>query len=136
MIEECGLNRMPVDLPQNRIALVVAEHEVTSRLLCYLLQEEGYEVVVLHLTGDTEFLVPGRPDVILLEVCLTSVDSFTLCRNLRGRSNLRFAPIIMFGHECTATERLAGLQAGAHDVISGPFDYRELLAKIRCSIGG
>jgi DNA-binding response OmpR family regulator len=68
-----------------------------------------------------------RPDLLLLDVMLPGRDGFALCREIRRRNRL---PIIMLTARGDITDRVAGLELGADDYLSKPFDPRELVARI------
>ncbi len=71
----------------------------------------------------------GLYSIILLDVTLPNVDGMTLCRNLRSAGiNI---PIMMLGPNATVRDRVMGLEAGADDFLSKPFDFNELLARVR-----
>lgn len=117
-----------------RTVAIIVEHDVTRRLISHVLAEEGFEVVEV----DKPMSAAGctgleRVDTILLDAHLKLANSYALCRELSSRQELRGTRIVMFGSGCTSTERLAGLLAGADDFISGPFDYRELLVRLKKS---
>lgn len=69
-----------------------------------------------------------RPDLLLLDVMLPGRDGFSLCREIRRRSRL---PIIMLTARGDVLDRVTGLELGADDYISKPFEPRELVARIR-----
>lgn len=125
---------MPTDYPPKQTIAIVVEQEVTRRLLSHVLEEEGYKVVQIEASSGGDCIIPGRPDVILLDADLRSANSIAVCRDLAARPSLQGSRIIMFGHESSSLVRLAGLRAGAEDFISGPFDYGELLAKIHRNV--
>ncbi len=68
-----------------------------------------------------------RPDLLLLDVMLPGQDGFSLCREIRRRSRL---PIIMLTARGDVTDRVTGLELGADDYLSKPFEPRELVARI------
>ena len=68
-----------------------------------------------------------RPDLVLLDVMLPGKDGFTLCREIRRRSRV---PIIMLTARGDMLDRVTGLELGADDYISKPFEPRELVARI------
>lgn len=71
------------------------------------------------------------PDVILLDVMMPDMDGFEVCRRLRANPNLAEVPIIMVTALDDRASRLQGIEAGADDFISKPFDRIELRARIR-----
>ena len=73
-------------------------------------------------------LASTRPDLVLLDVMLPGKDGFTLCREIRRRNKV---PVIMLTARGDVGDRVTGLELGADDYISKPFDPRELVARIQ-----
>jgi DNA-binding response OmpR family regulator len=69
-----------------------------------------------------------RPDVVLLDLMLPGADGLEVCRQLRTRTDV---PIIMVTARTEEADRVRGLEGGADDYVSKPFQSRELLARIR-----
>ena len=67
-------------------------------------------------------------DVVLLDLRLPDVDGYTVCRELRSRSDV---PIIILSARGEEVDRIVGLELGADDYLVKPFGFRELLARIR-----
>lgn len=72
-------------------------------------------------------LANSRPDLVLLDVMLPGEDGFSLCRTIRRRNRL---PVIMLTARGDVADRVTGLELGADDYVSKPFDPRELIARI------
>jgi two-component system OmpR family response regulator len=70
----------------------------------------------------------AQVDLIVLDVMLPGLDGLTLCRDLRARSDV---PVIMLTARGEDTDRIVGLEIGADDYLSKPFNPRELLARIK-----
>jgi two-component system OmpR family response regulator len=98
-------------------------------LLAEYLQKQGYRVTAVA-DGKAMRTAVGasRPDVIVLDVMLPGEDGFSLCRDLRARSNI---PIIMLTARGDETDRIVGLELGADDYLPKPFNPRELSARIK-----
>ena len=73
-------------------------------------------------------LATTRPDLVLLDVMLPGKDGFTLCREIRRRNKV---PVIMLTARGDVRDRVTGLELGADDYITKPFDPRELTARIQ-----
>jgi DNA-binding response OmpR family regulator len=74
-----------------------------------------------------ERAVADRPDLVLLDLMLPSLDGVELCRRLRSQSE---APVIMLTARSTEDDKVEGLGAGADDYVAKPFSPRELVARI------
>ena len=70
----------------------------------------------------------GAFDLIVLDLMLPGDDGLTLCRTLRGKSDI---PVIMLTARGDETDRIVGLEMGADDYLPKPFSARELLARIK-----
>jgi len=114
--------------------LIVDDDPNNVDVLSQELAEEGY--TTLTAFDGEEALIKVRdhePDLILLDVMMPKVDGFTVCRILKGSGKTILIPIIMLTALRAHEDRLRGIDAGAEDFISKPFDRDELVAKI-CSL--
>jgi two-component system copper resistance phosphate regulon response regulator CusR len=92
--------------------------------------EMGYGVDVAHTGRDGEEMAAARPyDGIILDVMLPDQDGVHICRNLRRRG-IR-TPILMLTALSTTADKVTGLEAGADDYLTKPFEFDELVARIR-----
>ena len=111
--------------------LLVAEDE--ERLAASLeqgLREQGYAVDVA-LTGDDAlaFAMVNPYDAVVLDIQLPGVDGLTVCRRLRSAGSR--VPILLLTARDTTADKVVGLDSGADDYLTKPFDYEELLARVR-----
>jgi len=109
-------------------ALVVEDDINIAELLMLYLEKDGFEVAVAHdggmaLTAFAEF----KPDFVLLDIMLPVLDGMQVCRELRRESQ---TPIIMLTAKGETADKVAGLETGADDYITKPFEVKELLARI------
>jgi two-component system OmpR family response regulator len=113
--------------------LVVEDDAKLARALQRGLQREGY-VVDLAADGDAGLAQASENDydVVLLDVMLPGRDGFSVCRALRSRE--RWSPVLMLTARDQVTDRIRGLDAGADDYLVKPFDFGELLARLRALI--
>jgi len=110
--------------------LLVDDDRAIRESLARALDLEGYEV--LTAADGAEALRITReqhPDVLVLDVMMPSVDGLTVCQVLRFEEDR--TPILMLTARTETTDRVAGLDAGADDYLSKPFDLDELLARLR-----
>jgi two-component system OmpR family response regulator len=109
--------------------LYVEDDERLARLTMEYLMSHGLEV---HLVPRGDLAVADvmriRPDIVLLDLMLPGVDGFEICKQLRARSDV---PIIMVTARLEEADRVRGLEGGADDYVTKPFQSRELLARIR-----
>lgn len=109
--------------------LVVDDDPQVGRFLSRYLEREGFDVAVA-LDGEAmrARMSEENFDLVILDLTMPGDDGLTLTRELRSQSNVGI--IILTGKE-GSVERVVGLELGADDYVSKPFDERELLARIR-----
>jgi two-component system, OmpR family, response regulator len=113
--------------------LVVEDDVKLARALERGLQREGYAVDLAE-TGDDALSQASENDydAVVLDVMLPGRDGFSVCRSMR--SNERWAPVLMLTARDQVGDRIRGLDAGADDYLVKPFDFGELLARLRALI--
>ena len=112
--------------------LIVDDEPSNVDMLSQELSDEGYQI--LTASDGEEALIKVQehtPDIILLDVMMPKVDGFTACRILKGSGKTILIPIILLTALRSHDDRIKGIDAGADDFISKPFDPDELLSKIR-----
>lgn len=109
--------------------LLVEDELILADTLRYNLEHEAYTVLTAS-DGVTalELARQNQPDLLILDVMLPRLDGFSVCRILRGESDV---PIIMLTARQDETDRIAGLELGADDYVVKPFSLGELLARVR-----
>lgn len=124
----CAMNREG-SMSDTDSILVVDDDPRILRLVGHYLQREGYTVrLVATVREAREQLSVLSPSLILLDVGLPGEDGFTFAREIRSQSDI---PIIMLTGRVQTVDKVVGLELGADDYITKPFEERELLARIR-----
>ncbi len=116
-----------------RILLVDDEPSILSFLKRGLLYK-GFEV--LEAANGEEALHQlerGSPDLVLLDVILPDQNGFELCRAIREQGYVSL-PVLMLTAKDEVSDKIAGLDGGADDYITKPFDFEELVAHIRAAL--
>jgi len=111
--------------------LIVDDEPTNVDMLSQELEEEGYHL--LTACDGEEALIKvqeHRPDLVLLDIMMPNVDGFTVCRILKGSGKTMLIPVILLTALRAQEDRVRGIDAGADDFISKPFDRDELMAKI------
>jgi two-component system OmpR family response regulator len=109
--------------------LIVDDDEDILSLLTSFFRKHGQTVSVATSGAAMLEAIERRAiDIVILDVMLKNEDGFTLCRQLRGKSRI---PIIMLTAMADPTDRVVGLEIGADDYLTKPFDQRELLARVK-----
>ncbi|NLI03903.1 MAG: response regulator transcription factor [Actinomycetaceae bacterium] len=109
--------------------LVVDDDPGISEMIAILLESEGYDVsVCANGSSVLPLFHAERPDLVLLDVMLPGLDGVSVCRQLREESDV---PIIMMSAKTDSVDVIAGLEAGADDYVTKPFENSVLLARIK-----
>ena len=110
--------------------LLIEDDPVITEFLCTGLRYEGYEVANEN-TGTTglEALRQGAFDLLILDIKLPDISGFDVCRKARSRGI--DIPILMLTVKKEISDRVKGLDSGADDYLTKPFNFEELLARIR-----
>jgi DNA-binding response OmpR family regulator len=115
----------------DRILMVDDDEGIRSQT-SLLLREEGYEVDEAATSAEAIARFERRPaDCVLLDVMLPDANGFDTCRTLRSRSDV---PVIMVTARADTYDVVAGLEAGADDYVTKPFEIKELAARIRAML--
>jgi DNA-binding response OmpR family regulator len=115
----------------HRILVVDDEPDVVS-LLTLMLKSHGYEVIAA--TDGQSGLEKARseiPDLILLDIMLPRLDGYKVARMLKYDEKFRHIPIIMLTAKVQEKDREVGMEMGADEYMTKPFDTGVLLAKVK-----
>lgn len=117
--------------PERTHRILVAEDDAEIRqALDRILTYEGYQVATVNDgAAALEAIREQEPDAILLDVMMPFVDGLGVCRKLRERGDR--TPVLMLTARHELSDRVAGLDAGADDYVTKPFELDELLARVR-----
>jgi CheY-like chemotaxis protein len=117
-----------------RLLLIEDDADVAEMLLAYF-SSQGYEI--LHADTGQEGIALARsrfPNLVLLDVMLPDMVGFEVCRSLRTTNLTKFIPIIFLTQRDARADKVAGLEIGADDYITKPFDIEELRLRVQGSI--
>lgn len=118
--------------PMNERILVVDDDREITRLLRSYLEQAGYSVLVANDGGTAlHALRRERPDLLLLDLMLPDKDGWTVTRTIRSDQQLADTLIIMITARIEDTDKILGLELGADDYITKPFNPREVIARVR-----
>jgi two-component system alkaline phosphatase synthesis response regulator PhoP len=112
--------------------LVVDDDREIVRLVRTYLEQNGYEVLVAY-DGEMalHILRRERPDLMLLDLMLPERDGWDLTRVVKSDAGLAAMPIIMLTARVEDHDKIVGLELGADDYVSKPFNPREVVARVR-----
>jgi DNA-binding response OmpR family regulator len=119
-------------MPERRPKVVIVDDDRDTReMLTLALDLEGYDVAPaangLRLISS---LHVDRPDVILLDVVMSWIDGYELCRSVKKNEEFRDIPVIFISARKTPDDLQRGIEAGASDYFTKPVDMDRLLARI------
>jgi diguanylate cyclase (GGDEF)-like protein len=115
--------------------LVIDDSDFIHQLVKVRLRQEGLEVISEH-EGERGIERAGAelPDLILLDVDLPNADGFEVCRRLKELPTTRHIPIIFLTGTTSTESKVRGLDLGAVDYVTKPFDEVELRARVRAAL--
>ena len=109
-------------------ALVIEDDKNIAELLRLYLEKDGFTVSIASDGGEgSEAARTQKPDLVLLDIMLPVKDGWQVCREIRADSRV---PIIMLTAKGETFDKVNGLEMGADDYITKPFEVKELLARI------
>lgn len=112
--------------------LVVDDIEANLELMEAVFQREGYTVrMALGADPALEICNKCSIDIAILDVMMPGINGFELCKKLKSQTTKYFFPVILLTALNDKKSRITGLECGADDFISKPFDVLELLTKVR-----
>ncbi len=115
--------------------LVVDDAPPNVKLLRLILGDAGYRVVEAYSGPEAlETMRRERPDAMLLDVRMPGMTGYEVCRRVREDPEFAAMPVIMVTALSLSEERIMGIESGATDFISKPFNKKELLARVRASL--
>ncbi len=110
--------------------LVVEDNPRMAGVIRQGLVENGYAVDIANTGEDGEHMAAAEPyDVVILDIMLPDRDGIQVCRNLRRRKIT--TPVLVLTALSTTGDKVKGLDAGADDYLTKPFEFDELLARVR-----
>ena len=115
----------------SRILIVDDDHEIVRLVRAYL-EKAGFAVLYAY-NGETALHTLRRehPDLLVLDLMLPDRDGWDVTRLIRADKSLAETPIIMLTARVEDSEKIVGLEIGADDYITKPFNPRELVARVR-----
>jgi len=109
-------------------ALIVEDDSNIAELLRLYLSKDGFEIMISPDGGKAKSNFDlFQPDVVLLDIMLPVKDGWQVCREIREKSSV---PIIMLTAKGDTSDKINGLEMGADDYVTKPFDIKELIARV------
>ncbi|MBN1953744.1 MAG: response regulator [Anaerolineae bacterium] len=118
-------------MAENHI-LIVEDEPNTAEMLASYFEAQGYKVTTVSWGKDAlAFTKKTLPDLVVLDIRLPDIDGYEVCRQLRSHRRTSQVPIIFLTERRERIDRLAGLELGAVDYVTKPFDIQELRLRVR-----
>ncbi len=116
-------------MPGKQVIMVVDDDENIAQLVRLYLEKEGFEVISFS-RGDSALTAfkSNPPALLLLDIMLPGMDGWQVCRAIRQISSI---PIIMLSAKDETFDKVLGLELGADDYMTKPFDPKELIARVK-----
>lgn len=116
----------------NKMILVVDDEKDIVELVAYNLNREGYQVARAYDGRQALQLIrENKPDLVILDLMLPGISGFEVCRLIRKKTETEGLPIIMLTAKSDSVDKIMGLEIGADDYLTKPFNVRELVARVR-----
>ena len=117
-----------------RILIVEDDHDISSMLRIFF-GGQGYSVdVAARGTEALEICRKRLPDLVVLDIMLPDMDGYAVCKEMRTTARTSHIPIIFLTQKDERSDRIAGLELGADDYITKPFDIEELKLRVGTAI--
>ena len=115
--------------------LVVEDDKDISNMLHIYFTGQGFEVdIAARGSSALEKTRHNLPNLIILDIMLPDIDGFEVCRNLRTNTRTSHVPVIFLTQKDERSDKLAGLELGADDYVTKPFDIEELRLRVQRAI--
>ncbi len=110
--------------------LLAEDEQALSKVLTAILERSNYSVdAVYDGQAALEYLEADNYDAVILDIMMPKVDGITVLKEIRAKGNL--IPVLMLTAKSEIDDKILGLDSGANDYLTKPFNSRELLARIR-----
>lgn len=121
-------------MSKGRILVVEDDFDISNMLRIYFVGQ-GYEVGVAPRGGEALSMTrKSLPNLIILDIMLPDMDGYAVCKELRTTTRTSHVPIIFLTQKDERSDRIAGLELGADDYITKPFDIEELKLRVQNTI--
>ena len=113
------------------LLLIVEDDSDISSMLQIYFESQGYESIAVTRGGEAlEICRRKLPNLVILDIMLPDIDGYEVCRELRGNLRTSHIPIIFLTQKDERSDQIAGLELGADDYITKPFDLQLLMLRV------
>ncbi len=122
-------------MSQDRI-LVVEDDPSIRRILMLQLEAAGYKALeAIDGVAALQLLKREVPDLVLLDMMMPNLDGHAVCKAIRADRRLQHVPVIFLTAKATMDSKIEGLDEGANDYLTKPYDRKEMLLRVKNLIG-
>ncbi len=112
--------------------LIADDNENIRDALTYLLEDEGYELLLAKDGADTLRKVrEQKPDILFLDIMMPEINGYDVCRTIKNDPDLKSIYVIMLTAKGQVAEQERGKEVGADEYIVKPFSPMEILARVK-----
>lgn len=112
--------------------LVIEDEPHISKLVKVILEKNGFNVLQAFVGQEgLNMAKREKPDLIILDVMMPNMDGFEVAKRLTGMGKTKNIPIIMLSSAAQFKDKMRGIESGAVDYITKPFDNEELIEKVK-----
>lgn len=116
----------------NKKILIVDDEVDLVETVSFPLKEEGFTVLVSYDGEDAlDKARKEKPDLILLDIMLPKLDGYKVCRLLKFDEQYKHIPILMLTARTQEKDKIIGMETGANEYITKPFEMDELIEKVK-----
>ena len=117
---------------RKKTVLVVDDERPIIDVIVYNLNKQGYQTLEAEDGIQAlEIAMKEKPDLMLLDIMLPKMDGLTVCKRIKQSLNI---PVLMISAKDTEVDKIVGLELGADDYITKPFNVRELVARVKANL--
>jgi PleD family two-component response regulator len=121
-------------MSKGRILVVEDDFDISNMLRIYF-DSQGYDVIVAPRGGDALELCRRKlPNIVVLDINLPDIDGYEVCRQLRDNLRTSHIPIIFLTQRDERSDKISGLELGADDYVTKPFDIEELKLRVQSAL--
>ena len=112
--------------------LVVDDEPNILKLISFILKSNGYEAIEANSGSEClEKLKKERPDLIILDVMMPGMDGFEVARKISSNPEISGIPILMLSSRAQFEDKMRGIESGATDYVTKPFNKEDLIQKVK-----
>jgi DNA-binding response OmpR family regulator len=127
------MNDTPGNPSENKARVLLVDDNLTNlQVLFQALEEEGYELLVAQ-SGEEALKIAkaARPDLVLLDINMPGIDGYETCIRLKADEGTKSAVVVFLSARGDTEDKVRGLEIGAVDYIGKPFQFEEVVARVR-----